>query len=83
MLLLENYLLKSDLLLLKDEDKAGEAMDIFDELFESEVPLVAPYVEQVLELCLTVAADENLGDSVRAKAIAGLGRVTKVSQLLN
>jgi hypothetical protein len=42
---------------------------------------VAPYVEQVLELCLTVAADENLGDSVRAKAIAGLGRVTKVSQL--
>ena len=40
---------------------------------------MAPYVEQVLELCLIIPADDNLGDPIRAKAIAWLGSVTKVS----
>ena len=40
---------------------------------------MAPYIEIVFQLCLTIAADEKLGDAVRAKAISWLGRVTKVN----
>lgn len=55
-------------------------MDFFEELFETEVPLVAPYIEAVFELCLAISADRSLGDGLRGKAISWLGRVTKAKR---
>ena len=63
------------------EDKACEAMDLFDELFESEhVALVAPYIKPIVELCLAAASASTLDDAVRVKAITFLGRITKLKK---
>ena len=63
------------------EDKACEAMDLFDELFECEhVALVAPYIKPVVELCLAAAAASSLDDAVRVKAISFMGRLTKMKK---
>ena len=63
------------------EDKACEAMDLFDELFESEHgELVAPYVKPIVELCLAAASATALDDAVRVKAITFLGRITKLKK---
>jgi hypothetical protein len=66
----------------QDEDKAGDVMEFFEALFETELPLVGPFVDQVFELCLAIAADTGLGDPLRAKAIIWLGRVAKVGPQL-
>ena len=63
------------------EDKACEAMDLFDELFECEhVALVAPYIKPVVELCLAAATATSLDDAVRVKAIMFMGRLTKMKK---
>lgn len=68
-------------LLLTEEDKAREAMDIFDNLFESEVAIVVPHVRPIVALCLKIAADsEGLEDATRVKAIATLGRIIKLKK---
>jgi hypothetical protein len=63
---------------IQDEDKAGDAIDFFEQLFETEIPLVGPFVEPIFDLCLKISADDNLGDGLRAKAIVWLGRLAKV-----
>ena len=63
------------------EDKACEAMDLFDKLFESDNgELAALYVKPVVELCLAAAAATALEDAVRVKAITVLGRITKLKK---
>ena len=63
------------------EDKACEAMDLFDELFESEhAALVGTYVKPIVELCIAAAATSSLDDAVRVKAITFLGRITKLKK---
>ena len=63
------------------EDKACEAMDLFDELFESEHgELVAPYVKPIVELCIAAASASSLDDAVRVKAITFLGRIAKLKK---
>lgn len=52
-----------------DEDKACECMDIFDELVESEVGIVIPHVKSLVEFCLKIAMNPDLGDSSRVKAL--------------
>ena len=37
------------------QDHACEAMELFDELIECEVAIVAPYLSPLLEFCLTVS----------------------------
>ncbi len=41
---------------------------------------MAPYIEPVFELCLMIAADDQLGDALRAKALTWLGRVSKMKR---
>ena len=36
------------------QDKACDAMEIFDELVESEVSIVAPHLKALVEFCLQV-----------------------------
>jgi hypothetical protein len=62
--------------------QATEAMEIFDELFESEVAIVVPHLKPIVDLCMKIAAEEKLDDQIRVKAISFLGRLTKVGSNL-
>ena len=61
-----------------DETKACEAMEVFDELIESEVPIVVPHIKPIIEMCLVIAAQDSLEDDIRVKAISLLGRLTRL-----
>jgi hypothetical protein len=63
-----------------DETKAAEAMEIFDELFESEVTIVVPHIRAIVDLALNVAASTALDNALRVKAIALLGRLTRLKK---
>ncbi|XP_023661748.2 importin-4 isoform X1 [Paramormyrops kingsleyae] len=53
-----------------DQDQASEAMEVFDELMESEVSIIVPYISEVVQFCLEVSADPGLSDSLRVKALS-------------
>ncbi|KAJ7385022.1 Importin 4 [Desmophyllum pertusum] len=52
-----------------DEDKACDAMEIFDELVESEVSIVTPHLKTLVEFCLQIASNSSCGDNLRIKAL--------------
>ena len=55
------------MLLLWIQEHATAALDIFDELIESEVGIVIPHIKSVGDLCLALAAQPNLDDPLRIK----------------
>jgi len=63
-----------------DQDKAVTAVDIFDELIESEVAIVVPHIKPMVELCMKLAQNEGLDDSLRIKSVTFLGRLTKLKK---
>ncbi|XP_015772090.1 PREDICTED: importin-4-like, partial [Acropora digitifera] len=52
-----------------DEDRACDAMEIFDELVESEVSIVAPHLKALVEFCLQIASNSSYGNNLRIKAL--------------
>ncbi|GAB6020766.1 hypothetical protein CHUAL_003425 [Chamberlinius hualienensis] len=58
-----------------DEDKACEALQIFDELIESEVGVLAPHIKALVEFCLQISGDSSLGNEIRVKAITTIGSI--------
>ncbi|XP_022799795.1 importin-4-like [Stylophora pistillata] len=52
-----------------DEDKACDAMEIFDELVESEVSIVTPHLKTLVEFCLQIASNPSYGNNLRIKAL--------------
>ncbi|RMX51322.1 hypothetical protein pdam_00004673, partial [Pocillopora damicornis] len=52
-----------------DEDKACDAMEIFDELVESEVSIVTPHLKTLVEFCLQIASNSSYGNNLRIKAL--------------
>ena len=67
-------------LLTANDERGCEAMDIFDDLIESEVTIVVPYIKPIMDLMLCVAGEKVLDDAVRVKAIVFLGCVTKMKK---
>ncbi|XP_062335752.1 importin-4 [Osmerus eperlanus] len=53
-----------------DQDQASEAMEVFDELMESEVSIIVPHINDIVHFCLEVSADTTLSDSLRVKALS-------------
>uniref|UniRef100_A0A8C1ZPC8 Importin 4 n=1 Tax=Cyprinus carpio TaxID=7962 RepID=A0A8C1ZPC8_CYPCA len=53
-----------------DQDQASEAMEVFDELMESEVSIVVPHIAEIVRFCLEISADVSLSDSLRVKALS-------------
>ncbi|GBO09355.1 Importin-4 [Araneus ventricosus] len=49
--------------------KACECLEIFDELVESEVAVLAPHLKSLIDLCLEIAASNAYGDELRVKAV--------------
>ncbi|CAB1341152.1 unnamed protein product [Coregonus sp. 'balchen'] len=51
-------------------DQASEAMEVLDELMESEVSIIVPHIAEIVHFCLEVSADITLTDSLRVKALS-------------
>ena len=56
-------------LIKEDEDKANEALDIFDELVQIEVGIIVPYVKPLVEFCMQIVGCNDLSDGLRIKAL--------------
>lgn len=63
-----------------DEEKACECMELFDEISEYAVPLLVPHVQGIIELCLQLAKDKNLGDTIRNKSLTLVGWITRIKK---
>uniref|UniRef100_A0A669BY86 Importin 4 n=1 Tax=Oreochromis niloticus TaxID=8128 RepID=A0A669BY86_ORENI len=48
----------------------NEAMEVFNELMESEVSIIVPHVADIVRFFLEVGSDTNLSDSLRVKALS-------------
>ena len=58
------------------EDKAAKAMEIYDDLFDSEVGIVVPHIKPIIEMCMLIAASPDRDDTLRVKAISFIGTLT-------
>jgi len=63
-----------------DQDKAVIAIDIFDELIESEVAIVVPHIKPIVELCIRLSQNQDMDDSIRIKCVTFLGRLTRLKK---
>jgi len=63
-----------------NEERATEALDIFDDLIECEVGVVIPHIKPMVELCIALAAEASLDDPIRIKAVTFLGRLTRLKK---
>ncbi|KAM5239735.1 importin-4 isoform 2-T2 [Hipposideros larvatus] len=61
-----------------DEVKACEAMEVLDELLESEVPIITSHLSEVLTFCLEVARNVALSDAIRVRILCCLSFLVKV-----
>ena len=62
------------------EDKAAEAMEIYDELFESEVTIVLPHIKPIIEMCMIIAGNSSHSDTLRVKSISFMGTLTRLKK---
>ncbi|XP_074549927.1 importin-4 [Halichoeres trimaculatus] len=53
-----------------DQEKASEAMEVFNELMESEVSIIVPHIPAMVHFCLEIGCDTNLSDSLRVKGLS-------------
>ncbi|XP_077411011.1 importin-4 isoform X2 [Vanacampus margaritifer] len=61
-----------------DESQASEAMEVFNELMESEVSIIVPFVEDMVRFFLEVGSDITLTDSLRVKALSCVAFLIKL-----
>ncbi|GFQ72607.1 importin-4 [Trichonephila clavata] len=52
-----------------NQEKACECLEIFDELVECEVGVLAPHLRGLVEFCLETAKSDKYDDAIRIKAI--------------
>uniref|UniRef100_A0A3Q2X8F5 Importin 4 n=1 Tax=Haplochromis burtoni TaxID=8153 RepID=A0A3Q2X8F5_HAPBU len=68
--ILPNLIVALKCLIKADQNQASEAMEVFNELMESEVSVIVPHVADVVRFFLEVGSDTNLSDSLRVKALS-------------
>ncbi|XP_039193981.1 importin-4 isoform X2 [Crotalus tigris] len=61
-----------------NEVQASEAMEVFDELLETEVAIVVQHLSEVVNFCLEVASDQQLSDGLRVKALSCISYLVKL-----
>ncbi|XP_026546189.1 importin-4 [Notechis scutatus] len=61
-----------------NEVQASEAMEVFDELLETEVAIVVQHLSEVVNFCLEVASNQGLSDSLRVKALSCISYLIKL-----
>lgn len=65
-----------------DQDQASEAMEVFDELMETEVSIIVPHVADIVRFCLEVGSDTTLSDSLRVKALSCITFLIKLKSTI-
>uniref|UniRef100_A0A668A5S6 Importin 4 n=1 Tax=Myripristis murdjan TaxID=586833 RepID=A0A668A5S6_9TELE len=76
--LIPNLIVALKHLLKADQDQASEAMEVFDELMESEVSIIVPHIAEIVRFCLEVGADTTLSDSLRVKALSCIASLIRL-----
>uniref|UniRef100_A0AAY4BCA4 Importin N-terminal domain-containing protein n=1 Tax=Denticeps clupeoides TaxID=299321 RepID=A0AAY4BCA4_9TELE len=61
-----------------DEDQASECMEVFDELMETEVTIIVPYIAEIVHFCLEVSGDAALSSSLRVKALSCIASLIRL-----
>lgn len=65
-------------LIMANQDQASEAMEVFNELMESEVSIIIPYVADIVRFCIEVGSDTTLSNSLRVKALSSIAFLIKL-----
>uniref|UniRef100_A0A6M2CSE5 Putative karyopherin importin beta 3 ovary overexpressed n=1 Tax=Rhipicephalus microplus TaxID=6941 RepID=A0A6M2CSE5_RHIMP len=63
-----------------DEDKAVEALELFDGLIYFDVAVLVPHMRPLIKLCLEIAGDSRKGDMLRVCAMSVLGWMVNVKK---
>lgn len=63
--------------------KAANLMEIWEELLETEVSLLAPHLKAVAELCLEIASKKDLDDSIRIRALNFISTLARLKKKVN
>ncbi|CAD5123865.1 DgyrCDS12172 [Dimorphilus gyrociliatus] len=60
-----------------DETMALESLEVFDDLFEYEVPIIQPFIGSIFELLFGIMNNQSLDESLRARAATYLSWIVK------
>lgn len=63
-----------------DEDKATEAMELFDELIDSEIAILLPHIKPLIKMCLEIVRDPKKKSTLRVRAMHILGWLINVKK---
>ncbi|KAJ9579600.1 hypothetical protein L9F63_004785, partial [Diploptera punctata] len=63
-----------------DEEKAIEAMELFEDLVETAVTVIVPHIKPLVEMCLEFASNKNLGEGIRVKALSFISWLTRTKK---
>ncbi|XP_011314194.1 importin-4 [Fopius arisanus] len=55
------------------QEKAAEAMELFDDLCESAPTVISSHVKTLIPMCLTIARNKSLDDDLRVRSISLIG----------
>ncbi|CAN9506252.1 unnamed protein product [Ophioblennius macclurei] len=65
-------------LIKSNQDQASEAMEVLNELMESEVSIIVPHIADIVRFCLEVGSDTTLSDSLRVKGLSCIAFLIKL-----
>ncbi|XP_064467073.1 importin-4-like [Ornithodoros turicata] len=63
-----------------DEDKATEAMELFDELIGSEIAILLPHIKPLVKLCIDVARNRKFGNLFRVRSMCLLSWLISIKK---
>ena len=63
-----------------DETRAVKLMEIWEELLETEVPILGPHLKVIADMCLETAAKKELDDAIRVKALHFLSTMARLKK---
>jgi len=63
-----------------DEEYAVEAMEVFDELLECEVSVIAPHVRNLIEFALQLSARTELSSPLRVKCLSVVAALVRLKR---
>lgn len=63
-----------------DEEKATEAMELFDELIDSDIAILLPHIKPLVKMCLEICRDSKKKGLLRVRAMHILGWLVNVKK---
>lgn len=63
-----------------DEERATECFELLDELCENLNAVIAPHVKSLVSMCLAIATNKSLDDSLRVKAVGFIGWLARTKK---